>query len=210
MRGKQTVRGMFQSMAVICAAAAVIYLFVPHDDQADPIKPVDYGVELVTAQRAAPYPVLAPKGLGEEWRPTSVSYSRRDDDAWHLGYLTPEREYVAVEQSTGPAVRYVVQVTHDARDTGEVQRIAGRAWERWEGEKYDALVLRQEGVTTVVTGTASFERLGEMAAALKSEQVGKPGTGEQPGTAGKPTTAEQPATAADSGTAAEAGTAGKG
>lgn len=60
MRGKQTVRGMFQSMTVICAVAGVIYLFVPHDDTADPLKPVDYRVELVTAQRAAPYPVAAP------------------------------------------------------------------------------------------------------------------------------------------------------
>ncbi len=170
MRGKQTVRGMFQSMTVICAAAGVIYLFVPHDDTADPLKPVDYRVELVTAQRAAPYPVAAPRGLGEGWRPTSVSYDRREADAWHLGFLTPEREYVAVEQSTESPVRYVTDVTHDARDTGRVQQVAGRAWERWEGPKYDALVLRGKGVTTVVTGTASFERLGQMAAALRTER----------------------------------------
>ncbi|MFD3356298.1 DUF4245 domain-containing protein [Streptomyces fradiae] len=171
MRGKQTVRGMFQSMAVICAAAGVIYLFVPHDDTADPLQPVDYGVELVTARRAAPYPVAAPEGLTGEWRPTSVSYSRKDENAWHLGFLTPEREYAAVEQSTGAPVEYVVKVTHDARDTGKTQQVAGRAWERWEGPKYDALVLREEGVTTVVTGTASFERLGEMAAALTAKRA---------------------------------------
>ncbi len=170
MRGKQTVRGMFQSMAVICAFAGVIYLFVPHDENADPLQPVDYRVELVTAQRAAPYPVLAPEGLPEDWRPTSVSYSRQNDDSWHLGYLTPEREYVAVEQSTAPAGKYIVKVSHEARDTGEVQQVAGRPWQRWEGPKYDALVLREDGVTTVVTGTASFERLGEMAAALKAKQ----------------------------------------
>ncbi|CAL9518521.1 hypothetical protein SUDANB37_03811 [Streptomyces sp. enrichment culture] len=170
MRGKQTVRGMFQSMAVICAAAGVIYLFVPHDDTADPIKPVDYRVELVTAKRAAPYPVAAPEGLGEDWRPTSVSYDRHKANAWHLGFLTPEREYVAVEQSTDAPVKHVVKVTHDARNTGKTQTVEGRAWERWEGPKYDALVLREEGVTTVVTGTASFERLGQMAAALKAAQ----------------------------------------
>ncbi len=170
MRGKQTVRGMFQSMTVICAVAAVIYFFVPHDENADPIQPVDYSVELTTAQRAAPYPIVAPEGLAEGWRPTSVSYNRAENDAWHLGYLTPEREYVAVEQSTAPADKYIAQVSHGAKDTGKTQQVAGRAWQRWEGEKYDALVLREPGVTTVVTGTAPFGQLGEMAAALKATQ----------------------------------------
>ncbi|GAA4902680.1 DUF4245 domain-containing protein [Streptomyces coeruleoprunus] len=171
MRGKQTVRGMFQSMTVICAAAAVIYLFVPHDDKADPIRTVDYTVELVTAQRAAPYPVLAPEGLAKDWRATSVTYKRHEANAWHLGFLTPEREYVAVEQSTAPAEKYITEVSHDAENTGKTQQVAGRAWQRWEGPKYDALVLREKGVTTVVTGTASFARLGEMAAALQSKKA---------------------------------------
>ncbi|WP_079169007.1 DUF4245 domain-containing protein [Streptomyces sp. CC77] len=170
MRGKQTVRGMFQSMAVICAAAAVIYLFVPHDENADPLKAVDYGVELVTAQRAAPYPVAAPEGLPEGWRATSVSYRREEGNAWHLGYLTPEREYVAVEQSTADPKRYIGDVSHGAAATGKTQQAGGRSWERWEGDKYDALVLREKGVTTVVLGTAPFEQLGTMAAALTSAQ----------------------------------------
>ncbi|MFC8920695.1 DUF4245 domain-containing protein [Streptomyces sp. NPDC057116] len=176
MRGKQTVRGMFQSMAVICAAAGVIYLFVPHDDKADPIKPVDYRVELVTAQRAAPYPVLEPVGLAKDWTPTSVAYDREDSDAWHLGFLTPDRQYVAVEQSTAPPQKFITQVTHEARDTGRTQQVAGRAWQRWEGPKYDALVLRDKGVTTVVTGTATPEQLARMAAALKPTQPATPTT----------------------------------
>ncbi|MFG3495109.1 DUF4245 domain-containing protein [Streptomyces sp. NPDC047928] len=170
MRGKQTVRGMFQSMAVICAAAGVIYFFVPHDDKADPIQAVDYGVELVTAQRAAPYPVLAPENLAGEWKATSVSYKRHEADAWHLGFLTPDREYVAVEQSTAPeADKYIGKVSHGAADTGETRKIDGRTWQRWEGPKYDALVLKEAGVTTVVTGTAPEKQLTEMAAALTSK-----------------------------------------
>lgn len=167
MRGKQTVRGMFQSMAVICAAAGVIYLFIPHDDKADPIKPVDYRVELVTAQRAAPYPILAPEGLAEDWTPTSVAYDREEGDAWHLGFLTPDRQYVAVEQSTAVPEKYIAKVTHEARDTGRTQAVAGRTWQHWEGPKYDALVLRDKGVTTVVTGTATRERLAQMVSALQ-------------------------------------------
>lgn len=155
-------------MAVIVAVAGAFYLANPHDEDADPLPAVDYRVELTTAQRAAPYPVLAPEGLAKGWKPTSVSYARQDGDAWHLGFLDPDREYVAVEQATTPARQYVRDVTHDAENTGESERVGGEEWQRWEGPKYDALVRDGDGVTTVVTGTAPLERLVEMAEALES------------------------------------------
>ncbi|MFE2021097.1 DUF4245 domain-containing protein [Streptomyces sp. NPDC059499] len=167
-RGKQTVRDMFLSMMVITALAGVIYIFVPHDDKADPVRAVDYRVELATARRAAPYPVAAPAGLSKEWKPTSVSYEGQAGAGWHLGFLDPDGKYVAVEQSTSPAKKYVPEVSQDARNTGRTREVAGEAWQQWEGPKYDALVLHAEGVTTVVTGSASTERLTEMAAALKT------------------------------------------
>ncbi|MFD9502023.1 DUF4245 domain-containing protein [Streptomyces sp. NPDC060035] len=167
-RGKQTVRDMFLSMMVITALAGGIYIFVPHDDKADPVRAVDYRVELATARRAAPYPVAAPAGLSKEWKPTSVSYEGQAGAGWHLGFLDPDGKYVAVEQSTSPAKKYVPEVSQDARNTGRTHEVAGEAWQHWEGPKYDALVLHAEGVTTVVTGSASTERLTEMAAALKT------------------------------------------
>ncbi|MGW0561954.1 DUF4245 domain-containing protein [Streptomyces sp. NPDC003016] len=170
MKGKQTVRGMVLSMSVIGIAAASMYMFIPHDDSADPLKPVDYRVELVTARRAAPYPVAAPVGLPETWKPTSVSYDRQAGDAWHLGYLDPDREYVAVEQSSGPAEKFVREVSRQATRTGKTLRVGGEGWQRWEGPKYDALVREEKGVTTVVTGTASQERLTEMAEALEAKK----------------------------------------
>ncbi|MFF3247586.1 DUF4245 domain-containing protein [Streptomyces sp. NPDC002870] len=168
MRGRQTVRDMMLSMAVIGAVVAVIYIFIPHNDKADPIKAVDYRVELLTARRAAPYPVAAPQGLAKGWKPTSVSYKGTDGSAWHLGFLDPDGEYVAVEQSTAPAGKYIPRVSQQATKTNRTQQIAGAAWERWEGPKYDALVRHDKGATTVVTGTASPQRLAEMAAALRT------------------------------------------
>ncbi|MFE7773937.1 DUF4245 domain-containing protein [Streptomyces sp. NPDC057445] len=171
MRGKQTVRGMVQSMAVVLAAAFVIYLFVPHDDTANPVQAKDYRVELVTARRAAPYPVAAPAGLHADWKPTSARYSRADAHAWHLGFLDPDGQYVAVEQSTAAARKYVPKVTQRAARTDRTEQVGGVTWERWEGPKYDALVRTGEnGSTTVVTGTASFKRLAEMAAALEPKK----------------------------------------
>ncbi|MFD8974247.1 MULTISPECIES: DUF4245 domain-containing protein [unclassified Streptomyces] len=171
MRGRQTVRGMFQSLGVIMVAAGVMYLFIPHDESAAPVKAKDYRVELLTAQRAAPYPVLAPEGLGADWKATVVSYKREKGDAWQLGFLSPDTQYVAIHQSTAAPGKYVPEVTHEAKNTGKTQAVAGQVWQRWEGPKYDALVRTEGGATTVVTGTASFERLAEMAGSLKSQKV---------------------------------------
>ncbi len=161
-------RDMFLSMAVISAIAGLVYIFVPHDDKANPVKAVDYRVELLTARRAAPYPVAAPAGLSARWKPTSVSYESQAGAGWHLGFLDPDGKYVAVEQSTSSAKKYVSEVSQDARDTGRTQQVAGETWQQWKGPKYDALVRRDKGSTTVVTGSASPERLAEMAAALKT------------------------------------------
>ncbi|MFJ9207440.1 DUF4245 domain-containing protein [Streptomyces sp. NPDC102264] len=178
-RGKQTVRDLFLSMAVIGLVVAGIYVFIPHDEKGIPVKAVDYRVELLTARRAAPYPVLAPAGLAETWKPTSVSYKRESGNAWHLGYLAPDGEYVAVEQSTSAPEKYAAEVSQQAADTGKTQQVAGETWQRWEGPKYDALVRTEGDATTVVTGTASYERLAEMAAALEAEkpEAGKPEAG---------------------------------
>jgi hypothetical protein len=165
-------------MAVIGVVVAGIYMLVPHDEHKDPIKAVDYRVELVTAQRAAPYPVAAPEGLGAEWRATSVTFERAKAYAWHLGFLDPDNEYVAVEQSTaGSPEKYVREVTRDAVKTDRTRQVDGETWQYWEGPKYDALVLSADGATTVVMGTAKQDRLAEMAAALTSEGVDGAGEG---------------------------------
>jgi len=189
---------MVPSLAVVLLAAGFIYLFVPHDEDIDPVKPVSYRVELDSARRAAPYPVLAPQGLPKTWRATSVTYeadgSRSAD--WHLGFMTPDTQYAAVEQSDAArSAKYIEDVTQGARRTGETTHVNGQEWTRYEGEKYDALVREVAGKapkkgaekgtgggaekdsgkagasrearhTVVVTGTASFKQLGQLAGAL--------------------------------------------
>ncbi|WFB07630.1 DUF4245 domain-containing protein [Streptomyces sp. LX-29] len=175
MRGKQSVRNMVLSLSVSSLAAAGIYVFgVPHDENNDPIKTVDYEVDLKTVRRAASYPVAAPKdgALPKGWRATSVRYTPQSDvgAVWHLGFLDPDREYVAIEQSDGRPGPFVDEVTQSARKTEKTEKIAGETWQRYEGPKYDALVREGKGVTTVVTGTASFAQLTKMAAALDARK----------------------------------------
>ncbi|GHH77305.1 hypothetical protein GCM10018793_25030 [Streptomyces sulfonofaciens] len=167
-QGKQKVRDMLLSLGVIALVAGVMYVFIPHDDSKDPVKRVDYSVELLTARRAAPYPVAAPEGLPAEWKATSVRFQGEKGNAWHLGFQDPTGQYVAIEQSTQEPAPFISGASQGARRTTATQRIGDRTWQRYEGGHYDALVHRDKGSTTVVTGTASFAELARMAQALKA------------------------------------------
>ncbi|MGC9495159.1 DUF4245 domain-containing protein [Streptomyces sp. WG7] len=171
--GKQkTARDMVLSLGVIVLAGLVMWLFIPHDDDGEPdLKRVDYSVELITARRAAPYPVAAPEGLSKDWKPTLVRYRGDQFDAWHLGFRAPDGEYVAVEQSMEKPSAFIEEASQGAQRTGTTEEIGGRTWTRYTGGRYDALVLHDtdgvKGATTVVAGTGSFEQLNKMVAALK-------------------------------------------
>ncbi|GGV02164.1 hypothetical protein GCM10010245_06540 [Streptomyces spectabilis] len=169
--GKQTVRNMLLSMAVIGMVVAAIYVFIPHDESEDPVERVDYRVELLTARRAAAYPVAAPKGLPASWKPTSVRYNGAAHDSWHLGFLDPAGEYVAVKQSTGKPSEFIDEATQKARKTDATEKIAGKTWQRYKGTRYDALVLQDKGATTVVLGTAPFDQLSTMAESLEMKRT---------------------------------------
>ncbi|CAL9570069.1 hypothetical protein SUDANB176_04821 [Streptomyces sp. enrichment culture] len=167
---QKTARDMILSLGLIGLVAGVVWLFIPHDDSPPDLKRVDYRVDLLTARRAASYPVAAPEGLPEAWKPTSVRFRGDEGDAWHLGYQTPDGQYVAVEQSTQKRPVFIEDATQGAEKTGVTQQIGGRTWTRYEGGHYDALVLEgADGSTTVVTGTASFGQLTKMAGALRTE-----------------------------------------
>ncbi|MER6024650.1 DUF4245 domain-containing protein [Streptomyces sp. NPDC001851] len=169
--GKQkTARDMVLSLVLIGIAALVVYfLAIPHDDHAPDLKRVDYRVELLTARRAASYPVAAPEGLPSTWKATSVRFQGENSDRWHLGYQTPDGQYVQVEQSTQKPAEFIDEASQGASATKQTETIAGRTWTRYTGGRYDALVLNgPSGATTVVAGTASFAELTKVAAALKT------------------------------------------
>ncbi|MGP4005593.1 DUF4245 domain-containing protein [Streptomyces sp. 4N124] len=166
---QKTVRDMVLSMGLIGIMAGVIYLFIPHDDSEPDLQRVDYRVELLTARRAAAYPVVAPEGLPKTWKPTSVRFQGDEFDTWHLGFHTPDGEYVQIEQSTQKPSTFIDEATQGSEAANKKQETGGRTWTRYTGGRYDALVHEADGATTVVAGTGSFELLTEMAQALKTK-----------------------------------------
>lgn len=169
-RGNKTIRDLGLSLLVLGIVVAVIYLFIPHDSKADPVKPISYSVELGQARRDAPFKVAGPEGLSARWRATSVTYSAADPHkvSWHLGFVDPEDQYVALEQSNGEPAPFIAEVTLGAhRDGSRTVSAGGQVWERWTGKRYTALVRKEQGVTTIVLGTGPDSQLTQLAAALQ-------------------------------------------
>ncbi|MEV6975112.1 DUF4245 domain-containing protein [Kitasatospora sp. NPDC093806] len=171
MRGRQTVRDMVLSMLAVGVVVWVGYLFLPHDADGDGVRPVEYRVAAASAKRAAPYPLLAPEGLPAQWRATSVTYdaaaqSNGKGNAWHLGFVTPSGQYAAVEQRDVKREDVLKATIADGKPDGTVE-VAGQTWERVQGPKARALTVQSGTATTVLTGTASYEELAELARALK-------------------------------------------
>ncbi|WP_235031803.1 DUF4245 domain-containing protein [Actinacidiphila yanglinensis] len=171
--GNKTVRDLVLSMLVLGVVVYLIYLFIPHDSKADPVKTetVGYSVELQQARRDAPYPVAGPEGLGAKWRATSVTYSGSDrkNVTWHIGFVDPDQQYAAVEQTNGNAAAFIAQVTLNGhRDGDRTLPVHGVGWTYYTGGRYHAVAREQNGVTTVVLGTGPDSRLQQLAGALKS------------------------------------------
>lgn len=184
-RNNRSMRNLVGSLAVTCAVAGLLYLvLLPRGEGEDGAgaMEISYSQELGQARRVAPYAVSAPEGLPDGWRATSVTYDGEGShgSTWHLGFVTPDDEYVAVEQGSEKPDRFISSVTQEARKADGARSVDGERWERYEGPKYDALVRREKGVTTVVTGTGTFDQLAEMAAALRGEK-GEEAAGTQRG-----------------------------
>lgn len=155
-------------MVAVMGVALVAYLTIPHGSGGDGVRVVDYSAAVASAKRAAPYPILAPQGLSDQWRATSVSYQIDPNGhaGWHLGFVTPDGKYAAIEQSNEPKADLVNTVVSGAAPDGSAT-IAGQDWTRYQGDRYRGLTVATGSATTLVTGSASYQELDELAQALK-------------------------------------------
>lgn len=154
-------------MAAVVGLGLVAYVFIPHSG-GDGVHAVDYGSAVASARRAAPYPLLSPVGLPDKWKATSVQYQANADGhaVWHLGFVTPDGQYAAIEQSDAPKDTVLATAVSGYQADGS-STIGGHSWDRVQGQHYRGLTEATGTATTVVTGTASYDELGQLAAALR-------------------------------------------
>jgi hypothetical protein len=165
--------GFTLAMAACLVLVGAIYLVTPRSDE-ELLPTADYSSHLWALRSDAPYTVHAPEGLPAGWRPTSSRVHGLNTDgpvAWHLGYVTPAEEYAALEQSNEKASAYVPRMTSIKKTIGTMQ-VGGASWAKHHRVDKNARSLVRtlpDGVTLVVTGTASFEELAVLAGALRTQ-----------------------------------------
>ena len=136
------------------------------------VRTVDPSSTVQLAAARAGYPLVVPTGLGEDYRVTSARTDAGNADegdpvTLEIGYLTPAEEYAGFVVSDDPRADPVAAVLDGADEQGAVD-VDGQSWTRVVTEKDEtALVREADGVTAVVTGSASDEELREVAAAVE-------------------------------------------
>src|SRR5688500_18677482 len=125
-RGNPSMGDIFRTIAVlggiILALSVVGRIVTITPDQ--PTRPVDYREAVESSRTVAEFDLYAPRSLPEGWRATSVRF---EENAWHLGVLTDEDDYVGLEQVTDSPKRAIERFAAGSRAFGETV-IDGETW----------------------------------------------------------------------------------
>jgi hypothetical protein len=166
-------RHYFTASVASGGLVALIWLLVVRPDGQQAPPRVDITRQAAHLRAVAPYQTYVPRGLPAGWLAISSRITGTPGDgpvAWHLGFRTARGEYAAVEESDEDPGGFVPRMANRDRPVG-AQQVAGATWERYyrPDKKQYSLARRLPGVTLVVTGTASYDELAALAAALRPQ-----------------------------------------
>lgn len=170
-RMKQTVRDMVISLIVVLGVIAVV-MVIAWRPKPEAVKPVEYRPQLAIAERQAGYPVLMLDPLPDGWTVTSARWEVTDtsspDPSWHIGMVTADGQYVQIEQSVTKRPEWLNAQLVDETKLGE-RDINGMTWIEYERDApaQRSLVFTNAGVTTIVSGTLSFDELSSVVSGLR-------------------------------------------
>jgi hypothetical protein len=160
---------MVVSLLVVLGIVVGLMLLVPRTNSITQ-PPVDVAAGARAAATQVEFTPSVPSGLPAGWRATSVRTTRSTANVmtWHAGYMTTDDQYAAVEQGQHAPVEWIRSQTNRGREEGTVD-VDGVPWRRFVRlDKVQHSLVHQRGdVTTIVTGTASFDDLAVLAASLE-------------------------------------------
>jgi hypothetical protein len=138
----------------------------------NPVKPIDPSSTVQLAASRAGYTLLVPTGLADGYRPTSArtdagNAGEGDPVTLQIGYVTPSDQYAGFVESDDPSADPLTAVLNGARDDGSVD-VGGSGWTRSRTERGETALSRTtDGVTVLVTGSASEAELETVAGSVR-------------------------------------------
>lgn len=175
-RGRHAAWDMARSLGLVAAVLAVV-LAIGHPRTPDPVRPIAWQPVAQGAAAVAAMEVLAPPP-SFSWVATSARVEPQPDGTvvWRCGFLTPSGAYAGLLQrgafpdQAAQAQREWVQAETRRGVAQGVVSIGGRDWVRMVGDpspdERRSLVNEQDGTSTLVTGSATWAELEELAGAL--------------------------------------------
>ena len=167
-RLRQTVMDMVRSMGLVLLAVGIVGLLVWRPTTAS-VRVVDVDMTHDLASRQAGVDLAVPgssaglQATSVRWEPTEASGAA---PVWHVGYVMDGDRYLQISQSTAGGAAYLAEQTANGQPEGAVA-IAGREWQRYETSQRRSLVYSTGVWTTIVSGTADWSRLEQVAGALR-------------------------------------------
>ena len=168
-RSSATFKNYAISLGII-VGIVLILAWVVSTRSGEHIPSVNYGPDADVLRESADYPVTVPSTelVEEGWTPTSSTVNVTGPVEWSVGFATPKDSHAMFTQSDADPDRVVTERAKGAEEVGTVA-VAGREWEHHSSEEWGALVLREEGVTLVVSGPTELDELARLASALETD-----------------------------------------
>jgi hypothetical protein len=173
-RLSQSVGGMLLTILVALGLVGVVALFTFRPQQPQ-VQTVDYEAAASAARAQSPFPIAVPVPVPSGWQATSARYRPVEGSSessplatWNLGFFIPDNDFAGIAQTNAGDGQFIRENTVSGESAG-TQTIDGVAWKRYRTDdgRRTSLLSETDGVTTIVTGTISDARLGELAASLQ-------------------------------------------
>jgi hypothetical protein len=173
-----TLGSMVISVALVLAAVLVWLAMVPRvRGISQPA--VDVSSLAKQVRQETSWAISEPR-LPAGWKATSVRFTAAGDGlrTWHAGYLSPEGNYVSIDQTraAGVTARWLSTETSNGKGDGTLSA-AGLVWQKLSSRDtiQRSLVSKgsdTHGLVTVLSGTAPYTQLVGFAEALRPAPAG--------------------------------------
>jgi hypothetical protein len=179
-RQRQTVNNLVYSLIATLGIVIVIVLMVPRNNPGTVGKSVDW--KSVAAQGSTePDPLLSPD-LPKGWTANAAELrtgGASGIDDWHIGFVSPAKQYVGLDQGFKADDTWVVTELDGIRATGS-KTIAGVKWVVYDNRSGQSqsdnttygLVATHASSTVVLAGTAAPKDFDTVARALAPQLEG--------------------------------------
>jgi hypothetical protein len=177
-RQRQTVNNLVYSLIATLGIVIVIVLMVPRNDPGTVGKPVNWKSVASQGAGAEPDPLLSPD-LPKGWSANAAELrtgAATGIDDWHIGFITPDKQYVGLDQGFKADDTWAVTELDSVRATGTTT-IDGVKWVVYDNRAGQSdsknvtygLVATHGSSTVVLAGTAAAKDFDTVARALAGQ-----------------------------------------